>query len=98
MPSTLTRKPGSSYPYTEQMNRPLQNQPDRWKAALDDFAEANQRIVRAEMRITRQQTLIQQKVTNGHDTGAAEEELAVYAAALQTMHEYREAVLRRMNR
>lgn len=50
------------------------------------------------MRVTRQKALIKQKVTNGHDAGAAEEELTVYAAALQTMHEYREAVLRRMNR
>ncbi len=80
------------------MNRPLQNQPDRWNAGLGDFAEANRRIVRAEMRVTRQQALIRQKVTNGQDTGEAEEELAFYAAALQTMHRYRESILHRMNR
>ncbi len=79
------------------MNQPLQNQPDLWNAGLGDFAEANRRIVRAEMRVTRQQALIRQRVTNGYDTGDAEEELAFYTAALQTMHRYRETVLRRMN-
>ncbi len=79
------------------MNRPLQNQPDLWNTGLGDFAEANRRIVRAEMRVTRQQTLIRQKVMNGQDTGDAEEELAFYASALQTMHRYRETILRRMN-
>ncbi len=49
------------------------------------------------MRVTRQQALIRQRVANGYGTGDAEEELAFYTAALQTMHRYRETILRRMN-
>ena len=95
---TLPRPGRSSYPYTEQMSQPLQNQPGLWNAGLGAFAAANRRIIGTERRIRRQQALIRRKLANGQDTRDSEDLLAIYAAVLQTMHERRENILREMNR
>lgn len=94
---TLPRSGRSSYPYTEQMSQSTQNQPDPWTSRLGAFAAANRRIIGTERRIRRQKALIRRKLTNGQDTGDAEDLLTIYAAVLQTMHERRENILREMN-